>query len=77
MDASSSHGTGAQNLANALRSGCADVSGIRLRPSFSRRARASSPVSPIEAMLRVGLAVLLSDEAATMLLVLTIDRRCR
>ena len=46
MAASNSQGTGAQNLANPSRSGCADVSGIALGPSLSKRLRASSLLSP-------------------------------
>src|SRR5580704_5226232 len=45
--ASSIHGTGAQNLASALRSGCRAVSGIAFGPDFSSRLRASSLVKPV------------------------------
>jgi len=44
--ASSIHGTGAQNLASARRSGCRAVSGIAFGPNFSSRRRASSLVRP-------------------------------
>ena len=44
--ASSIHGTGAQNLVSALRSGCRDVSGSAFGPNFSVRWRTSSLESP-------------------------------
>ena len=44
--ASSIHGTGAQNLASAIRHGCIAVSGIAFGPYFASRARASSLVRP-------------------------------
>jgi len=46
--ASSIQGTGAQNLASALRRGCRAVSGIAFGPDFSNRLRASSLVRPAE-----------------------------
>ena len=44
--ASSIQGTGAQNLANALRIGCSAVSGIEFGPELFRRACASMAVRP-------------------------------
>ena len=49
MAASSIHGTGAQNFSNAMRRGCALVSGMEFGPNFSRRRRASSLVRPVGA----------------------------
>jgi hypothetical protein len=46
--ASSIHGTGAQKLVSALRSGCRAVSGISFGPDFSNRLRASSLLRPVE-----------------------------
>ncbi len=46
MAASRSQGTGAQNLARALRRGWAEVSGMALGPSCWRRLWASSVVRP-------------------------------
>ena len=44
--ASSSQGTGAQNLANAFRKRCAEVSGMAFGPSFCNCAAAAAEVSP-------------------------------
>ena len=44
--ASSIHGTGAQNLANAMRHGAVSVSGMAFGPDFSSRALASALVRP-------------------------------
>src|SRR5580658_10857182 len=44
--ASSIHGTGAQNLSSALRSGCNAVSGMAFGPDFAKRLLASVLVRP-------------------------------
>ena len=53
--ASSIHGTGAQNLDNALCKGRTSVSGIVFRPNCSSRRRASSPASPVGATSTLGM----------------------
>src|ERR1039458_9893257 len=69
--ASSIQGTGAQNLASALRSGCRAVSGIAFGPDFSNRLRASPLVRPVEGGLClaedggvIGLSILLRYQLA-------------
>src|ERR1035441_9205418 len=54
------------------------MSGIALRPSLSRTARASSLVRPCDGMSRIGVTVFSDDEGATMLLALTVRHlNCR
>jgi hypothetical protein len=47
MTASNIQGTGVQNLLNALRMGCAEMSGMEFGPNLCRRLRASSVDSPV------------------------------
>jgi ABC-type sugar transport system ATPase subunit len=61
------HGTGAQNLANAMRHGCIAVSGIAFEPYFASSARDSSLVRPYarspSSLSCVGIVSILDDRA--------------